>query len=98
MATYKKGTPHTPCPPHPRGRLCKRSAQISHAERHFLGLLLEHGSSIAVGSATGHALHERGLVQVVKRGRYGITLAGILAITGAERRVVAPARTRSKPR
>jgi hypothetical protein len=62
-------------------------------ERHFLSLILTDGS-IAIGSAVGLVLFERGLVSVVRKGRrYGITGAGIEAITGTERRVVVPART-----
>jgi hypothetical protein len=66
--------------------------QLDSRERHFLSLILTDGS-IATGSAVGHALHERGMLSVVRKGRrYGITTAGILAITGSERRVVVPAR------
>jgi hypothetical protein len=65
--------------------------QLSHSERHFLGLILTDGT-LAIGSAVGLVLFERGLVTVVRKGRYAITLAGILAITGTERIVAVPAR------
>ena len=65
---------------------------IDRRERHFLGLILTDGT-LAIGSAVGHALHQRGLVEIVRR-RYRITLGGIRALTGTERRVVVPARSR----
>jgi hypothetical protein len=42
--------------------------QLDRREHHFLGLLLEHGSSIAVGSAVGLELFRRGLVEIVRKG------------------------------
>jgi hypothetical protein len=67
---------------------------LDRREHLFLSLIIA-GGSIAVGSSAGHALHQRGLVEIVRR-RYRITTDGIEAITGTERVVAVPAR-RAQP-
>jgi hypothetical protein len=52
------------------------SARISEQERHFLSLINSEDATIGVGTSIGARLHRRGLVQIAKSGRYGITEAG----------------------
>jgi hypothetical protein len=67
--------------------------RLNHSERHFLELIYPEGT-IAIGSRTGLALYMRGLVEIVAKYRYSITLDGIRALTGTRRVVYACARNR----
>ncbi|WP_024516971.1 hypothetical protein [Bradyrhizobium sp. Tv2a-2] len=56
--------------------------KLTHSERHFLGLLMEEGATISVGTNVGKSLHRRGLVTIARWKRYGITQEGKDAFTG----------------
>jgi hypothetical protein len=67
------------------GSRLKPEVKLTRREQSFLRLLNEPGATVAEGLTVGFELHQRGLVQFAKFGRYGITDAGRAAIEAYEK-------------